>query len=125
MVVKALVVDDSKIVRDMHSFFLETGGFEVESAENGSEAIEKLLMRRFDVIVTDINMPQMDGYEFTRRVRQTRGYEKTPVIMVSTEAEAKDKTLGFEAGANVYVVKPTTAEELVAHAKFLVEAGSE
>jgi len=120
MVAKALIVDDSKIVRDMHAFFLESGGFEVESAENGSEAVEKMLMRRFDLIVTDINMPQMDGYEFTRRVRQTRGYEDVPIIMVSTEAEAQDKTKGFEAGANVYVVKPATAEELVGHARLLV-----
>ncbi len=117
---KALVVDDSKIVRDLHAFYLQCGGFEVDAAENGSEAMEKLLTQRFDLIVTDINMPQMDGYEFTRRVRATEGYEKIPVIIVSTESEAQDKTKGFEAGADVYVVKPASAEELVGHAKLLV-----
>jgi two-component system chemotaxis response regulator CheY len=65
-------------------------------------------------------MPQMDGYEFTPRVRATAGYETTPIIIVSTESEAQDKTRGFEAGANVYVVKPTRPNNLLGNARMLL-----
>ena len=119
---KVLVVDDSKVTREMHGFMLESGGFEVHYAVNGSEASEKVLTAQFDLIVTDVNMPQMDGYELTRRIRATPGYESTPVIIVSTESEAKDKTRGFEAGANVYVVKPARPSHLVGNAKMLLSA---
>ena len=115
-----LIVDDSKVARDLHGFMLESGGYEVQQAVNGSEALEKVLATQFDLIVTDVNMPQMDGYELTRRIRATAGYESTPIIIVSTESEAKDKTRGFEAGANVYVVKPARPNNLLANAKMLL-----
>jgi two-component system chemotaxis response regulator CheY len=98
---------------------LQREGYEVQHAENGSAALEKLLGSPFDLIVTDINMPLMDGYELTRRVRSTEEYRDTPVILVSTESESLDRTKGFEAGANVYIVKPTQAEDLVAHVRML------
>jgi len=119
---QVLVVDDSQLVRNLHGFMLQTANYKVEYAENGSDALEKLLSTHYDLIVTDINMPQMDGYELVRRVRSTEGYEETPIIIVSTESEAADKSRGFEAGANVYIVKPSKAEELVANAKMLVGA---
>ena len=119
---KVLVVDDSKVTREMHGFMLESGGYEVHYAINGSEALEKVLSTQFDLIVTDVNMPQMDGYELTRRVRATTGYTSTPIIIVSTESEANDKTRGFEAGANVYVVKPARPHNLVANAKMLLSS---
>ena len=115
-----LIVDDSKVARDLHGFMLESGGYEVQQAVNGSEALEKVLATQFDLIVTDVNMPQMDGYELTRRIRATAGYESTAIIIVSTESEAKDKTRGFEAGANVYVVKPARPNNLLANAKMLL-----
>jgi two-component system chemotaxis response regulator CheY len=120
MSAKVLIVDDSKVVRDLHGFMLEGGGYEVQHAINGSEALEKAISTQFDLIVTDVNMPQMDGYELTRRIRATAGYESTPIIIVSTESEARDKTRGFEAGANVYVVKPARPNNLVANAKMLL-----
>ncbi len=119
MTVKALVVDDSRMVRDLHAFMLQSGGYEVDGAETGSEALERILTKKYDLIVTDINMPQMDGYELTKSIRQMEGYETTPIIMVSTEAEAADKAKGFEAGANVYVVKPATVNTLVTNAQML------
>ncbi len=120
MTTKVLVVDDSQMVRDLHSFMLQSAGYEVVGAQNGSEAVEMLLSDSFDLVVTDINMPQMDGYELTRTIRKMRGHENTPVIVVSTESEAVDKAKGFEAGANVYVVKPATADTLVMNAQMLV-----
>jgi len=70
MTVQALVVDDSRMVRDLHAFMLQSGGYEVDGAETGSEALERILTKKYDLIVTDINMPQMDGYELTKSIRQ-------------------------------------------------------
>lgn len=122
MTTKALVVDDSQMVRDLHAFMLQTGGYDVSIAENGSEALEKLLSTAYDIVVTDINMPQMDGYELVRAIRAMPPYRETPIIIVSTESEAADKARGFEAGANVYVVKPATATDLVLNAQMLLGA---
>ena len=98
MTTRALVVDDSPMVRDLHAFMLQSGGFQVDGAENGSDALEKLLRRKYDLIVTDINMPRMDGYELVRSIREIEQYKATPIIIVSTESEASDKSKGFEAG---------------------------
>ena len=117
-----LVVDDSKITRDLHGFMLESSGYEVEYAENGAEALEKVIQTRYALIVTDINMPNMDGYEFTRHVRQMTEYSSCPIIIVSTEAEAEDKTRGLAAGANVYITKPVQMEELIAQVTLLLAA---
>ena len=121
MSARILVVDDSEMVRELHGFALRGAGYEVDDAENGSAAIEKLLSHHFDLVITDVNMPQMDGYELTRRIRTTDGYQDTPVILVSTESQALDKSIGFEAGANVYLVKPAKAEDLVINAQMLTE----
>ena len=117
---KVLIVDDSKIVQNMHSFILKEAGYECSTADNGFVALEMLAREPYDLIVCDVNMPRMDGYELTRRVRKTEGYENTPVIMISTEKEAADKMKGMEAGANVYIVKPAKPEELVMNAKMLL-----
>ncbi len=79
-----------------------------------------LLGEWFDLIVSDVNMPKMDGLELTRRIRATAGDQRTPVILVSTEAEAHDRVNGLRAGANVYVVKPARANDLVLHARMLL-----
>lgn len=121
---KALVVDDSQMVRDLHAFMLQDGGWDVDVASNGGEALEMLLLGRYQLIVTDINMPQMDGYQLVRAVRVTDGYADTPIIIVSTESEATDKARGFEAGANVYVVKPATANDLILNAAMLTGVGT-
>ncbi|MBP3956725.1 response regulator [Gemmata sp. G18] len=120
MTTRVLVVDDSEMVRNLHSFMLRGGGFEVRQASNGSEALEVLLTERFDVIVSDVNMPKMDGLELTRRIRTTAGYQDTPVILVSTEAEAQDRVNGLRAGANVYVVKPARAPDLLLNVRMLL-----
>ena len=117
---RVLVVDDSGIVRELHGFMLESAGYDVHYAVNGSEALEKAITDHFELIVTDVNMPQMDGYELTRRIRATTGYETTPIIIVSTESETKDKSRGFEAGANLYVVKPVRPNDLLAKSRMLL-----
>ena len=120
MTTRVLVVDDSAMVRDLHSFMLRGGGYEVRQATNGFEALEMVLNERYDLIISDVNMPKMDGLELTRRIRITAGYQNTPVILVSTEAEAGDRVEGLRAGANVYVVKPARANDLILNARMLL-----
>ena len=119
---KILIVDDSRLVLSLHTNILKKLGYECTSAENGALALEACLKTPFDLILTDINMPKMDGYEFTKRVRDASGYEQTPIIMISTEHEAQDKTRGMEAGVNVYIVKPVASEDLAMQVKILLGA---
>ena len=117
---KVLVVDDSPIVRNLHSVMLKSAGFQVVEAENGYDALEKSHQSRFDLMVVDINMPKMDGFTFCKEVRKTEIHKETPIIIVSTEAEADDKMQGFKAGANLYLVKPVRQDELIENAKMLL-----
>ena len=117
---KVLVVDDSPIVRNLHSVMLKSAGFLVEEAENGYDALEKAMQSQFDLMVVDINMPKMDGFSFCREIRVSENHKEVPIIIVSTEAEAEDKMQGFQAGANLYLVKPVKAEQLIENAKMLL-----
>lgn len=117
---KILIVDDSSVVLNLHASILEGAGYACASAENGYAALEILLREPFHLIVTDVNMPKMDGYELTRRVRALADYRDVPVIMISTEEEAADRIKGMEAGANAYLVKPILSAALVTKAKLLL-----
>jgi len=117
---KVLVIDDSPIVRNLHSVMLKSAGFLVEEAENGYEALEKALQAHFDLMVVDVNMPKMDGFTFCKEIRKSEVHKDVPIIIVSTEAEAEDKMKGFQAGANLYLVKPVKAEQLIENARMLL-----
>ncbi len=119
---KVLIVDDSDIVLNLHSHIFELAGFDVAVAENGFVALEVLNREKIDLIVTDINMPRMDGYELIRKIRKTENYENVPIIIISTEEEAKDIMKGMEAGANLYVVKPADPDKLITNANMLLGA---
>ena len=108
-----LIVDDSEFVRSYHSYILEQALFHVITAVDGSDGLEKLFTNACDLVLTDINMSHMDGYEFIRRVRADPKYSSVPIIIVSTESESKDKMKGFLAGANLYIVKPSSPEMMV------------
>ncbi len=108
-----LIVDDSEFVRSYHSYILEQALFHVITAVDGSDGLEKLYTNSCDLVLTDINMSHMDGYEFIRRVRADPKYSSVPIIIVSTESESKDKMKGFLAGANLYIVKPSSPEMMV------------
>ena len=115
-----LIVDDSEFVRSYHSYILEQAHFQVITAVDGSDGLEKLYTNPCDLILTDINMSNMDGYEFIRRVRADSKYDPVPIIIVSTESEGKDKSKGFEAGANLYIVKPCTPELMVENIRMIL-----
>jgi two-component system chemotaxis response regulator CheY len=119
---KILIVDDSEFVRSYHSYILQQADFDVITAVDGSDGLEKLYANACDLVLTDINMSNMDGYELIRRIRTDEKYRFLPVIIVSTESESKDKTKGFEAGANLYIVKPSSPEMMIENIRMVLVA---
>lgn len=117
-----LIVDDSEFIRSYHSYILQQAQFQVITAVDGSDGLEKLYTNICDLILTDINMGNMHGYEFIRRVRADRKYSSLPIIIVSTESEGKDKAKGFEAGANLYIVKPSSPEMMIENIRMIMIA---
>ena len=117
---KALIIDDSSLAREFHAHILKEAGFSCVTAADGMEGLEKAMAEKFQVVLTDINMQGMDGYEFTRRLRQNPDYDEVPIIIVSTEAKDLDKQKGFNAGANFYLVKPTDAARIIESLKLLL-----
>ena len=110
-----LVVEDSKAIRSMIRVSLEeAGGFFAVEAGNGFEALKTLPTRRFDLIITDINMPDINGLELIGYVKSNPTYRDIPLIIVSTEKSEEDKKRGISLGASGYVVKPFRKEELMA-----------
>lgn len=118
-----LVVDDSEFTRSYHSHILYEAGFDVLTAIDGCDGLEKLFSNSCDLILTDINMERMDGYEFIRRTRAEPRYHHLPIVIVSTQRGQTDRMKGFEAGANLYLVKPCSAEAMVENIR-LILAGS-
>lgn len=102
---RILVVDDSITTRTLEKNILEARGFEVVVAVNGKEAWNTLQQSNFNIIVTDIEMPIMNGYEFTERVKQSEDYAEIPVVMVSSLSSDEEKKRGIEVGADAYIVK--------------------
>ncbi|MDD3269145.1 MAG: response regulator [Syntrophomonadaceae bacterium] len=119
---KILIIDDSEMIRNFHCYILKTAGFEVMTAIDGADALEKIYGsdQNINLIVTDINMPNMDGYTFIERLREDEQYEDLPIIIVSTEDELKDMERGYQAGANIYIVKPTEPDVLVENIRMLL-----
>ena len=113
-----LVVEDSKAIRSMMRVSLEeVGGFFVVEACNGFEALKTLPTRSFDLIITDINMPDINGLELIGFVRSNPSYKDIPLIIVSTEKSDEDKKRGLALGASAYVIKPFTKQDLMATVK--------
>ena len=109
-----LVVDDAALVRAYYRSILEGAGFRIEEALNGIEALEMLLDRPADLLVVDVNMPQMDGLTFLRVLRQKDGpIASIPALVTSTESAAADFAAARAAGANYYLVKPVGREQLL------------
>jgi two-component system chemotaxis response regulator CheY len=107
------VVDDASLVRLYYRSTLEAKGFKVEEAMNGIEALEKLLENPVDLLIVDVNMPQMDGLTFLGALRQKDGIiASIPALITSTESQQTDFEAARAAGANYYLVKPIAPETL-------------
>jgi two-component system chemotaxis response regulator CheY len=110
-------VDDSTSVRQMVSFTLKTAGYEVIEAKDGLDALDKLKSTAVNMILTDLNMPNMDGIELIREVRTDARHKFIPIIMLTTESQAEKKQAGKSAGATGWIVKPFKPEQLLAVVK--------
>lgn len=109
-----LTVDDSRTIREMVSFTLKNVGFEVIEAENGQKAIDLINQtQKPDIIITDLNMPIMDGIEFIKHVRNVLSMKTIPILMLTTEYTDDKKNVGREAGATGWIVKPFDPEKLI------------
>jgi two-component system chemotaxis response regulator CheY len=108
-----LIVDDSASMRQLVSFALRDAEYDVIDAINGKDAMNKLNGTRIDMVITDLNMPEMDGIEFIKQIRAMPGYKFTPVVMLTTESQEAKKQEGKQAGASGWIVKPFTPEQLI------------
>ena len=108
-----LAVDDSKTMREMVSFTLKSAGYEVVEAEDGKAAIAALNGAKVDAVITDLNMPNMNGFELIRALRARPVYKFTPILMLTTEGDDSKKAEGKAAGATGWIVKPFNPEKLV------------
>ena len=113
MSMTVLTVDDSRMMREMLAMVLREAGFNVLQAEDGLDGLKVLEEAEPDVIITDINMPRMDGFGFIEGVRKTQRYRATPILVLSTEGDQEKKNRAKAAGATGWIVKPFNAEKLV------------
>ncbi len=122
---KILVVDDDKKNRYLISFLLEKEGFEVVIATNGLEGIEAARKQQVDLIIMDIKMPKIDGYETTKRIRRLKKYKSIPIIALTSYAMVKDKEKAMKAGCTGYMSKPITPETFTEEIKKFLEEKDE
>lgn len=113
MAKRILTIDDSKTIRDMLMLTLAKAGFEVVQAVDGQDGLEVLDKEKVDVVITDINMPRMDGYEVIRRMRSNAAYKAMPILVLTTESEDDKKNLARVAGATGWMVKPFDPDRLI------------
>ncbi|WP_415035101.1 response regulator [Azonexus sp.] len=108
-----LAVDDSASIRQMVSFTLKTAGYEVIDATDGQDGLDKASAQAFDLILTDQNMPRMDGLSLIKTLRAMPQYAKTPILMLTTESSDQMKSQGRAAGATGWLVKPFDPQRLI------------
>lgn len=117
-----LVVDDSASLRQVVSIALTGAGYEVLEASDGREALGKLDGRKVHLIISDVNMPNMDGISFVKEVKKMSDYKFTPIIMLTTESQEDKKREGQAAGAKAWVVKPFQPQQMLSAVSKLVMA---
>lgn len=111
---RILTIDDSRTIRDMLRLTLLDAGFEVLQAVDGVDGIDVLGKNEVDIVITDINMPKMDGYGVIRHMRAQPEHKSTPILVLTTESELEKRNIAREAGATGWMVKPFDPEQLVA-----------
>lgn len=116
--IRALVVDDSKLTRKMAGGLLESLGFEIVQAYNGEEALELFHYTSFELAIVDIIMPEMDGFELTRKIREEDS--SLPILILTSVGHPQYKDEAFAAGANEYQIKPINKEEFIGNVRKLV-----
>lgn len=109
-----MTVDDAATMRKMITFTLKSAGHDVLEASDGKEAYDVLSQRSVDLVITDVNMPNMNGIELVRSLRALPAHQKTPILMLTTESQPEMKQKGKEAGATGWIVKPFQQDQLLA-----------
>ncbi|MFV2059475.1 MAG: response regulator [Gammaproteobacteria bacterium] len=108
-----LAVDDSASIRQMVSFTIKEAGYDVVEANDGVDALTKAKTQKFDLVITDVNMPKMDGISLIKELRALANYKFTPLLMLTTESGPEKKQEGKSAGATGWIVKPFNPEQLL------------
>lgn len=111
---KILAVDDSAMMRQMVSVTLRAAGYEVIEAVDGQEALEYARMHPVDLVLADVNMPRMDGLTLVAQLRALPGYQRTPLLLLTTESSPESKLKGRQAGATGWMLKPFHPDQLLA-----------
>jgi two-component system chemotaxis response regulator CheY len=117
-----LVVEDSPMMRQLLVFALSrVKNLKVTEADDGVDGLRKLAGNKFDLILTDINMPIMDGLKLVKRVRSDPMHKETPIIIITTEGSTEDRQRALQLGANAYITKPIQAPQVIAKVKELLK----
>jgi two-component system chemotaxis response regulator CheY len=120
-----LVVDDAAVVRHVVSLTLKKSGYDVVQAVNGKDALEKLGCAKVEMVITDLNMPEMDGLELIRQMRKTEKYRFIPILMLTTVSQEEKRQEGQRAGASAWIFKPFHSTQLLeAVRRYVVLDGS-
>ena len=115
---KILIVDDEELIRNVIREYAELEKFEIDEAEDGYEAIDKCKNNDYNLVIMDIMMPKLDGYQAVKEIKKEKN---VPVIMLSARGEEYDKLLGFDLGIDDYVQKPFSPKELIARIKAILK----
>src|SRR5512136_949819 len=124
MVEKILIIDDDLDTLKLVGLMLQKQGYLIVAANNGPQGLTQAEAENPDLILLDVMMPEMDGYEVTKRLRANALTANTPILMFTAKTQLDDKVTGFEAGADDYLTKPTHPSELIAHVKALLSRAS-
>lgn len=120
MPVRILLVDDSPTILSLLSLILKEQGWVVHCAKDGVDALERLAETSVDMVITDVNMPRMDGLTLISRIRALPQWVKLPIVVLSTESDPRDQQRGLDRGANLYLVKPVKPAALVSQVRALL-----
>jgi CheY-like chemotaxis protein len=113
MAKRILVVDDDEMVLMALEELLKPEGYQVQTVSSGTEALQKLEEGGYDLLMLDVIMPEMDGYELCKRIREKEKYKETPVVFLTAKSRDEDRARGLEAGANLYLSKPISPDKLL------------
>ncbi|MCX7880619.1 MAG: response regulator [Ignavibacteria bacterium] len=108
-----LIVEDSETIRKFIAMALKITGFEVIEAIDGMDALEKLPLHKIDLLITDLNMPNLDGFLLIKTIRENPEYKELPIIILSSLGKDEDIKRGFESGANSYLIKPFNSKRIL------------
>jgi DNA-binding response OmpR family regulator len=121
---RILIVDDEEVIRKFLKIHLNKQGYEVVEAEDGQKAIDRIGERKFDLIICDVMMPNKTGWEVVKEVKSNPKFDHIPIILLTAKNDDVDMFKGYELGANYYMTKPFTKDQLLYGLKLMLEEAS-